>query len=62
MRGIREFIQKHTGRNTNLVQPQSTCFNQPAYASALSVTDMALDAQQEEKLSLFDSLKKLFDK
>lgn len=62
MRGIREFIQKHTGRNTNLVQPQSTCFNQPAYASALSVTDMALDAQQEEKISLFDSLKKLFDK
>lgn len=62
MRGIREFIQKYTGRNTNLVQPQSTCFNQPAYASALSVTDMALDAQQEEKLSVFDSLKKLFDK
>ncbi len=62
MRGIREFIQKYTGRNTNLVQPQSTCFNQPAFAAALSATDMALEAQQEEKISIIDSLKKLFDK
>ncbi len=62
MRGIREFVQKYTQRNTNLVQPQSTCFNQPAFASALSVMDMALDVQQDEKTSIFDGLKKLFDK
>lgn len=62
MRGIREFIQKYTNRNTILVQPQSTCFNQPAYAAALSVTDLALDAQREEKIGFFDSLKIFFVK
>lgn len=62
MRGIREFAQKQLSRNTIIVQPQSTKFNQPAFASALAVTDLALDALIENEVSFFDSIKIFFDK
>ncbi len=57
MRGIREFIQKITGHNTVIVQPQSTCFNQPAYSSALAVTELALEAETEDEPGFFANLK-----
>lgn len=62
MRGLREFIQKVTERNTVMVQPQSTCFNQPCYSSSLAVMDMALDAESEDDPGIFDSLKNIFGK
>jgi len=60
MRGLREFIQKYTDRTTVIVQPQSTCFNQPAYASVLAVCDRALKSEIDEPTHFFDSIKNLF--
>ncbi len=60
MRGIREFIQKFTEHNTVIVQPQSTCFNNPAYSSSLAVMDMALDAEVDDEPGFWESIKNLF--
>ncbi|MBE7091989.1 MAG: cell division protein FtsA [Clostridiales bacterium] len=60
MRGLREFIQKETNHNTIIVTPQSTCFNQPAYSSALAVADFALEAETEEEQGFFENIKNLF--
>lgn len=60
MRGLREFIQKETNHNTVIVVPQSTCFNQPSYTSALAVADLALDAESDDEPGFFENIKKLF--
>lgn len=62
MRGLREFVQKETTHNTTIVQPQSTCFNQPSYSSALAVADLALEAETEDESGFFENIKKLFKK
>ncbi len=60
MRGLREFVQKETTHNTTIVMPQSTCFNQPAYSSALAVADLALEAETEDESGFFENIKNLF--
>ncbi len=60
MRGLREFIQKETNHNTTIVMPQSTCFNQPCYSSALAVADFALEAETDDDPGFFENIKNLF--
>ena len=60
MRGLREFIQKETTHNTTIVIPQSTCFNQPCYSSALAVADLALEAEIDDEPGFFENIKKFF--
>ncbi len=62
MRGLREYVQKITGRNTVAVLPKSTCFNQPCFSSALAVTDMALEAEDDGDGGFFESIKNFFGK
>ncbi len=57
MRGLREFIQHNIDRSTTIVQPQSTCFNQPSYSAALAVMDLALDAEAVDEPNFFENLK-----
>ena len=59
MRGLREFIQKETNHNTVIVSPQSTCFNQPSYSSALAVADFALEAETDEQVGFFERYKQI---
>lgn len=60
MRGIREFIQKQLERNTAVVQVQSTCFNHPAYSSALAVMELAMEAETDDEPGFFESIKNFF--
>ena len=62
MRGLREFVQKYTDHSTSIVQPQSTCFNQPCYSSALAVMDMALEAEIDDEPGFFENFKNIFDR
>lgn len=62
MRGLREYIQKITNHNTQIILPQSTCFNQPCFSSSLAVTDMALEAEADDEPGFFESIKNLFGK
>ena len=60
MRGLREYAQKLFGHNTVIISPQSTCFNQPSFTSALAVAELALVAETEDEPSFFESIKNIF--
>ncbi|MBR2860535.1 MAG: cell division protein FtsA [Clostridia bacterium] len=59
MRGLREFVQRAIQRNTSIISPQSTRFNQPCYASALAVMDLALEAETDDEIGFFENIKNL---